>query len=82
MKIILLEAAAVSLMAGLTGYITGIGVTRLLLTFLTDHMPKFHLDPLVALGAVFLAVMVGLLASLYPALTASRMDPSEALRTL
>ncbi len=82
MKIILLEAAAVSLMAGLTGYLTGIGVTRLLLTFLTDNMPKFHLDPLVALGAVFLAVMVGLLASLYPALTASRMDPSEALRTL
>ncbi|MBI5252533.1 MAG: ABC transporter permease [Desulfomonile tiedjei] len=82
MKIILLEAAAVSLMAGLTGYLMGIGVTRLLLTFLTDHMPKFNLDPLVALGAVFLAVLVGLLASLYPALTASRMDPSEALRTL
>lgn len=82
MKIILLEAAAVSFMAGLTGYFMGIGVTRLLLTFLTENMPKFHLDPLVPLGAVFLAVLVGLLASLYPALTASRMDPSEALRTL
>lgn len=82
MKIILLEAAAVSFMAGLTGYFMGIGVTRLLLTFLTENMPKFHLDHLVPLGAVFLAVLVGLLASLYPALTASRMDPSEALRTL
>jgi len=82
MKIILLEAAAVSFMAGVTGYLMGIGVTRVLLGFLTEHMPAFNLDPLVALGAVFLAVLVGLLASLYPALTASRMDPSEALRTL
>jgi putative ABC transport system permease protein len=82
MKIILLEAAAVSLMAGLTGYLAGIGVTRVLLSFLTEQMPHFTLDPMVPLGAVFLAVLVGLLASLYPALTASRMDPSEALRTL
>lgn len=82
MKIILLEAAAVSFMAGIAGYLTGIGITRLLLTFLTEHMPRFSLDPLVALGAVFLAILVGLLASLYPALAASKMDPSEALRTL
>lgn len=82
MKIILLEAAAVSLIAGLTGYLAGIGVTRVLLSFLTEQMPRFTLDPMVALGAVFLAILVGLLASLYPAMTASRMDPSEALRTL
>jgi len=37
---------------------------------------------MVAAGAVFLAVLLGLVASLYPAMTASRMDPSEALRTL
>jgi putative ABC transport system permease protein len=82
MKIILLEAAAVSMIAGLTGYLAGIGVTRVLLSFLTEQMPHFTLDPMVPLGAVFLAILVGLLASLYPALTASRMDPSEALRTL
>jgi putative ABC transport system permease protein len=82
MKIILLEAFVVSLMAGVAGYLAGIGVTRLLLTFLSDHMPHFSLDPLVAVGAVFLAIVVGLLASLYPAMAASKMDPSEALRTL
>ncbi|MGO9570271.1 MAG: ABC transporter permease [Desulfomonilaceae bacterium] len=82
MRIILLEAFVVSLMAGVAGYLAGIGVTRLLLTFLSDQMPHFSLDPLVAVGAVFLAVVVGLLASLYPAMTASKMDPSEALRTL
>jgi len=82
MKIILLEAAAVSLIAGVIGYLVGIGTTRVLLAFLTDQMPHFSLDPIVAVGAVFLAVVIGLLASLYPAMAASRMDPSEALRTL
>jgi putative ABC transport system permease protein len=82
MRIILLEAAVVSLMAGVIGYLSGIGVTRVLLSFLTESMPHFSLDPFVAVGAVFLAIVLGLLASLYPAMSASRMDPSEALRTL
>jgi putative ABC transport system permease protein len=82
MKIILLEAVVVSLMAGVIGYLVGIGVTRALLSVLSDQTPQFSLDPLVAAGAVFLAVLIGLLASIYPAMTASRMDPSEALRTL
>jgi putative ABC transport system permease protein len=82
MRIILLEAIVVSLMAGVAGYLVGIGVTRVLLSFLSDHTPHFFLDPIVAAGAVFLAIVVGILASLYPAMTASKMDPSEALRTL
>ena len=82
MKIILLEALVVSLMAGVAGYLVGIGATRALLSVLTDQIPHFSIDPIVAGGAVFLAVLIGLLASIYPAMTASRMDPSEALRTL
>jgi putative ABC transport system permease protein len=82
MKIILLEAAIVSFIAGVVGYLAGMGVTRILMTFLTKKMPHFTFDPLVAVGAICLAVMVGIMASLYPAATASRMDPSEALRTL
>ena len=82
MRIILLEAFLVSLVAGVIGYLAGIGVTRALLSFLTEHTPHFSLDPTIAGGAVFLAVLLGILASLYPAMMASRMDPSEALRTL
>ncbi len=82
MKIILLEALVVSLMAGIAGYLVGIGTTRALLSMLTEEIPYFSIDPLVAAGAIFLAVLIGLLASIYPAMTASRMDPSEALRTL
>lgn len=82
MRIILLEAFLVSLAAGVVGYAVGVGVTRFLLMLLTDQVPHFSLDPLVAAGAIFLAVTLGLVASLYPAMAASRMDPSEALRTL
>ncbi len=82
MKVILLEAAIVSLMAGIVGYIAGLGVTRIAISFLSDHAPHFSLDPFVAVGAIFQAVVVGLVASLYPASAASKMDPSEALRTL
>lgn len=82
MRIILLEAFVVSLIAGVVGYLTGIGVTRVLLSFLVEQFAHFSLDPVVAGGAVFLSVATGLLASLYPATAASKMDPSEALRTL
>ena len=82
MKIVLLEAFLVSLIAGIAGYLVGIGVAHVLLSLLKNHTAHFFLDPYVALGAVFLAIVVGLLASLYPAMAASKMDPSEALRTL
>jgi putative ABC transport system permease protein len=39
-------------------------------------------DPLLALGAFGGALLVGLLASLYPALNAARLDPTIALRSL
>jgi putative ABC transport system permease protein len=39
-------------------------------------------DGWVAVGSISLALVLGLLASLYPALHASRMDPTEALRAL
>jgi len=36
----------------------------------------------VAVGAVVLALALGLAASAYPAAVAARMDPNDALRTL
>jgi putative ABC transport system permease protein len=82
MRIILLEAFLVSLMAGLVGYVLGMVATLVMLSFLSEHPPHLALDPMIAVGSIFLAVLLGLVASLYPATAASRMDPSEALRTL
>ncbi len=83
MRIILLEAALVSLLAGFLGYAAGMGGAKLALPFMAESK-NAHLiwDSTVAFGSIGLAVMLGLLASLYPALHASKMDPTEALRAL
>ncbi|MDA8412913.1 MAG: ABC transporter permease [Desulfobacteraceae bacterium] len=83
MRIILLEAALVSLLAGFLGYAVGMGGAKLALPFMAESK-NVHLiwDSTVAFGSIGLALTLGLLASLYPALHASKMDPTEALRAL
>mgnify|MGYP001373219720 CR=1 FL=1 len=83
MRIILLEAALVSLLAGFLGYSAGMGGAKLALPFMAESKSaQLAWDATVAFGSVSLALTLGLLASLYPALHASRMDPTEALRAL
>lgn len=83
MRIILLEAALVSLLAGFLGYAAGMGGARLALPFMAESKTALVVwDTTVAFGSIGLALVLGLLASLYPALHASRMDPTEALRAL
>jgi putative ABC transport system permease protein len=83
MRIILLEAALVSLLAGLLGYAVGMVGARLALPFMAESKTaKLLWDGWIAGGSVTLALILGLLASLYPALHASKMDPTEALRAL
>ena len=83
MRIILLEAALVSLLAGLLGYALGMGGAKLALPFMAESKNTLLLwDTTVAFGSIGLALALGLLASLYPALHASKMDPTEALRAL
>jgi putative ABC transport system permease protein len=83
MRIILLEAALVSLLAGFLGYAAGMGGAKLALPFMAESR-NAHLiwDSTVAFGSIGLALALGILASLYPALHASKMDPTEALRAL
>ncbi len=83
MRIILLEALLVSLLAGLLGYAVGMGGAWLALPFMAESKNATLLwDGWVAGGSVGLAMLLGLLASLYPALHASKLDPTEALRAL
>ncbi|GLI39519.1 ABC transporter permease [Geobacter hydrogenophilus] len=83
MRIILFEAALVSLLAGFLGYAAGMGGAKLALPFMAESK-NAHLvwDTTVAFGSIGLALTLGLVASLYPALHASKMDPTEALRAL
>lgn len=83
MRIILVEAALVSLLAGLLGYGLGLGSAGLALPYMAESANAVLVkDWWIGAGAITLAVVTGLLASLYPALHASRMDPTEALRAL
>jgi putative ABC transport system permease protein len=84
-RIVLLEATVVSALAGLLGYVLGIGLTHLGLPYFSQghqHSPAVGLDPVLAGEALALALLLGLAASAYPAILASRLDPNDALRAL
>ena len=83
MRIILLEAALIGLIGGIAGFMGGTGVPRLVAPYLmhTEGL-RFPPDIRVAAIAVVTTALLALLASLIPALRASRLDPSEALRDL
>ncbi|TRO84133.1 ABC transporter permease [Desulfuromonas acetexigens] len=81
-RLILIEAATVSLLAGVLGYLAGMLATGLLLPVLAEAHAQLVWDGTLAAGSLLLALLVGTLASIYPALHASRLDPTTALRTL
>ena len=82
LQMVLMEATIVSALAGVLGYAVGVGATLAALPLLEGGKASWHWNPVLAVAAVLAAVLVGLLASLQPALRASRLDPSEALRAL
>lgn len=84
MRIIFLEAGVVSLMAGVLGYLIGIGATKALAPHFMEghHMVTVSFDPVIAGLALIGSVVLGLASTTYPAMLASRLDPNEALRAL
>jgi putative ABC transport system permease protein len=79
-RIILLESLLISIAGGIAGYAAGVLAARgagPLLQIGTLAVP-WRLDMLAA--ALVLSVAVGLLAGIFPARQAARLDPAEALR--
>jgi len=82
-RIIFLEALIVGLIAGVVGYLLGLGISQIIGPILTGVKGgKWVVDPLLIFGAIFLSGLLGILSSAYPALHASKMDPTVALRSL
>lgn len=81
--LILTEAALASLLAGVLGYLVGMAASRGALPMLARGSDvAVAWSPALAAGAVALALVIGSVASLYPALRAGRLDPTVALRAL
>ena len=73
-QIILSEAALLGLL--------GTGAAAILAPRLAGVAALVHWDPALAVGAIGGALLIGLGASLYPAVSAARLDPTVALRSL
>lgn len=80
LEIILTEALLVGLGGGTGGYFLGVFAARRLAPILAQVPLSIPFNPLLGGAAVLLAVGIALLASLYPAARAARLDPVEALR--
>ena len=72
-----------SLGAGILGALVGYGLALLAAPTISGmgHLAiPFH--PSLTIAAIGLAVVLGILSSIYPAVQAARMDPTVALRAL
>jgi putative ABC transport system permease protein len=77
---ILTESAMISLIGGLGGILLGVIGALLLSNMLGGGQITATVTPGLALSGLAFALFLGIIGGLYPARTASKMDPVEALR--
>jgi putative ABC transport system permease protein len=83
MRIVFIEAGIVSIVAGVIGYGVGVMAASGGLKLISGgHFRWPELDPVMAANAMVGAVAIGLVASIYPAIMASRLDPNDALKSI
>ena len=82
MRVILAEAALVSLVGGLLGWLIGMVAATLLASSVAQISVAVQWSPWLLLGAVGTALFLGVLSSLYPAVRAAQLDPNTALQAL
>lgn len=78
--LVLLESAMLSTSAAVLGVGAGLGAASLAPRLVQDSEIAFTFDPLTVLAGVLAAFLIGLLAAVYPAWRAARMDPATALK--
>lgn len=78
--VILIETVLVTAVGGLIGWIAGLAAARTFGPIVARTTSHIAADPLLGIGAVGFAVLIGIAGGAWPAARAARMDPSNALR--
>ena len=77
MSLFIIEAVTLSLLGGIGGVIVGILISLIIAYFADWGFAVFLLPPLIGF---LVSVMVGVIAGVYPAFQAAKLDPIETLR--
>jgi putative ABC transport system permease protein len=77
---LILEVAAISTAGGMLGWVAGLAASWIVLPYFSEGGVGREVNPTLLLGALVGALLIGTLSSIYPAVRAARLDPSEAVR--
>lgn len=80
MTIIFIEAIIISLIAGVVGYLIGMVTAEFIGPVIAQMEINITWDWFLGFQAIYLALIIGILASIIPARQAAKLDPAEALR--
>ncbi len=79
-KGLMIEIVIISAAGGVAGWLGGLLASRLALPYFTEAGAQIELRLSLAAFAIAVAMLTGIISSIYPVLRASRLDPSEAVR--
>ncbi|TWH57713.1 putative ABC transport system permease protein [Desulfitobacterium sp. LBE] len=80
LRMFLYEVSLLSALGGLMGFALGMGLAMQLGSTVVQMTVQVPFQPLLALYSLAAALVISLIAGIYPAWQASRLDPVEALR--
>ena len=81
-KGLMIEVVIISAAGGIVGWLAGLAAGRLALPYFTEAGAQIELRVSLALFAIAIAMLTGIVSSVYPVIRASRLDPSEAVRSV
>lgn len=79
-KSLILEVAIISIVGGLIGWASGVAASGVVVPYFSETGVGREVSLMLLLATVSGAVLIGTLSSIYPAVRAAKLDPSEAVR--